>query len=452
MHASSHENMGRCVGSYLDGAFGDPLQPVTILDVGGADINGGYRGWFEDSRYRYLVADLTEGPGIDLVLTDPYRIPLEDGSINVVVSGQMLEHCEMFWLSFAEMMRVLRRDGLLFLIAPSSGPIHRFPVDCYRFYPDAYGALAKFAACTLVECWLDERGPWRDLVGVFSKTAIPAVVQPRIARLGGQSTDVSVASGTDEQEQVQGSMPYLDLLALIHKERQPQHYLEIGVRNGHSLELAQCPAIGIDPAPAIKTTKRPDAELVLLTSDEFFAGPRRELCSNCDLIFIDGMHLFEFALRDFMNAERYATADTIIIIDDIFPTHPAQANRTRCTKTWMGDVWKLHQCLQKLRPDLILLPVDTAPSGLLIVAGLDPANRALWEQYNQLVKSLGKEQSPGQSVLRREGAVEPNNRIIGDLARSMRHAQLLKDDRPTRRKMLRKLRSRVEEALTEKVT
>ena len=78
------------------------------LDVGGADVNGGYRPIFDDPRYRYLTVDLAAGEGVDVVLDDPYRLPFADGSVDIVLSGQMLEHCEFFWLTFAEMMRVPR--------------------------------------------------------------------------------------------------------------------------------------------------------------------------------------------------------------------------------------------------------------------------------------------------------------------------------------------------------
>ena len=38
-----------------------------------------------------------------------------------------------------------------------------------------------------------------------------------------------------------------------------------------------------------------------------------------DLAFIDGMHHFEFALRDFINVEKYCSADSIILIHDVYP-------------------------------------------------------------------------------------------------------------------------------------
>lgn len=173
MHPSSIENMLECRRRYFPKGREDSGGRLTVLDVGAADVNGSYRDIFGAPRFEYVGADLAAGAGVSVVMTDPDSIPLEDASFDLVVSGQMLEHCPRFWLTFAEMVRVLKPDGLLFLIAPSAGPIHRFPVDCYRFYPDAFRVLATSAGCHLIDMWLDPRGPWRDLVGVFSKQPRP---------------------------------------------------------------------------------------------------------------------------------------------------------------------------------------------------------------------------------------------------------------------------------------
>ncbi len=171
MHPTSLENMGRCIERYVM-PLRERKSTIRVLDLGAADVNGSYRELFANvAGVSFMGADLTAGSGVDLVLADPYRIPMPDGFVDVVVSGQMLEHCEFFWLSFAEMVRVLSDDGVLVVIAPSGGPEHRFPVDCYRFYPDAFRALAKLAGCHVLDLWRDERGPWYDLVGVFSKYA-----------------------------------------------------------------------------------------------------------------------------------------------------------------------------------------------------------------------------------------------------------------------------------------
>jgi SAM-dependent methyltransferase len=163
------KNMEVCYKKYILGSFLDQKEIISLIDVGSMDINGSYRSIFKNDKIKYIGIDLSNGKGVDIVLKDPYHYPFTSDSIDVVISGQTFEHCEFFWESFLEMNRVLKKEGYLFLISPSSGGIHRFPVDCYRFYPDSYSALAKYAKVSLIELWRDETGRWGDLVGVFKK-------------------------------------------------------------------------------------------------------------------------------------------------------------------------------------------------------------------------------------------------------------------------------------------
>ena len=134
-----------------------------VLDVGGADINGSYRGLFADCTYRSL-----DFQRADIVVTG-YEWPLPDESFDAVVSGQALEHDPHFWRTMKNMARVLRPGGHAIVIVPSAGGVHRYPVDCYRFLPDAMPALASWAGLELVTSQLDKESVWRDLAGVFRK-------------------------------------------------------------------------------------------------------------------------------------------------------------------------------------------------------------------------------------------------------------------------------------------
>src|ERR1700751_4124404 len=167
MHPSSFENMRRCLARHVGGEVFEQHAAIRVADIGGRDVNGSYRPLFDHPKFVYMAIDLDDAPDVEVVMSSPDRIPLADGSVDVVISGQMLEHCEAFWVIFGEMARVLSPDGVMVVIAPSGGPIHRFPVDCYRFYPDAFHALARTAGLDLVELLHDDRGPWNDLVGVF---------------------------------------------------------------------------------------------------------------------------------------------------------------------------------------------------------------------------------------------------------------------------------------------
>ncbi len=115
-------------------------------------------------------------------------------------------------------------------------------------------------------------------------------------------------------------------------------------------------------------------------------------------------------------------SEAVVVVDDIFPIHPAQAERVRRTLAWTGDVWRLMEALKRNRPGLFLLALDTSPTGLLVIAGLDPTNRVLWNRYNSVVGPVGKTAAPVPAVLKREGAVDPGGeetrRVIEALKRA----------------------------------
>jgi hypothetical protein len=214
-----------------------------------------------------------------------------------------------------------------------------------------------------------------------------------------------------EEEATAGKTIYLQVLERLHRELAPTSYLEIGVRHGISLSLARCPALGVDPNPEVNRELPETTEVVRLTSDEFF----RDRAGNVmpDLTFIDGMHLFEYALRDFMNVERLSPPGAVVVFDDVFPNHPLQANRVRASQVWTGDVWRVADILARLRSDLFLLPIDTAPSGLLLVAGLDPENRLLWDGYDRIVREAMSGSGPPPEVLSRRDAIDPTSPHFG---------------------------------------
>ena len=91
-----------------------------------------------------------------------------------------------------------------------------------------------------------------------------------------------------------------------------------------------------------------------------------------DLAFIDGMHHFEYALRDFAYLERCCARSSTILIHDCFPLDRETAERDRRPFFWSGDVWRLVVLLKKYRPDLTIHTIGTPPTGLGMVRNLDP--------------------------------------------------------------------------------
>lgn len=157
MHPSSFEKMAAFAQKYL----GDrAAEPLVILDLGSQDFNGSYRPLFDRKPWRYLGIDMAAGPNVDIVLREPYRWrEIRSGSADVIVSGQTFEHTEFFWLTMREICHALRPGGLCCIVAPSSGPEHRYPVDCWRFYPDGLRAAARYGGLETLEAWTQ----WDDL-------------------------------------------------------------------------------------------------------------------------------------------------------------------------------------------------------------------------------------------------------------------------------------------------
>jgi len=202
--------------------------------------------------------------------------------------------------------------------------------------------------------------------------------------------------GTLEEESAKGNLDKYQTLKSLHDFYKPNLYLEIGVQKGRSLDLASCKAIGVDPYP--RTVAKKNQEIYGITSDDFFASFDIELP---DLVFIDGLHLFEQALKDFINVEYISHKDTVIVIDDIFPSHPSQSLRNRCTTKWTGDVWKVYEILKEYRPDLNIEPLDVSPTGIIVVTNLDPKNTVLSINYEEIVKKYMPLAVP-KSILNRD--------------------------------------------------
>ena len=223
-------------------------------------------------------------------------------------------------------------------------------------------------------------------------------------------------------------MNYLDFLAELHGLLEPRSYLEIGVRFGESLSLSRCESIGIDPDFEVNRELRAPTALIRSTSDEYFeslGGGRPFRAMPIDLAFIDGMHLLEFVVKDFANVERYSHWSTVVVLDDVLPRSVDEAARDRHTQAWTGDVFRIRDVLGSLRPDLSLVLVDTQPTGLLLVLGLDPLDRTLTDRFDEIVAThvLPDPQVVPSEVLERSGALAPENALALPVWGAVRRAR-----------------------------
>jgi tetratricopeptide (TPR) repeat protein len=186
---------------------------------------------------------------------------------------------------------------------------------------------------------------------------------------------------------------YFDVLRRIIAQLKPRTYVEIGVFRGDSLKLVRGAeaVVGIDPQPQLTWTLDPHMRIFNETSDAFFEkyDLTRELAGRTvDLAFIDGLHLFEFALRDFANLERCCHRNSTIVVHDCYPIDALSASREPRPVNWSGDVWRLIVLLKKYRPDLEIHTIATAPTGLTIVSNLDPASTFLRDNLPRLYEEF----------------------------------------------------------------
>ena len=186
---------------------------------------------------------------------------------------------------------------------------------------------------------------------------------------------------------------YFDRLRELHRSRRPVTYFEIGTESGASLALAKCHSIAVDPKFKLDldiVDGKPSLQLYQTTSDEFFqSNVLGTALRPIDLAFLDGLHLFEVLLRDFIGTERHMDPDGMVVLHDCVPINHKMTNRSwdrRVTRQWTGDVWKIVPILREYRPDLVIDVRPFAPTGLVEITNLDPTSRLLEEKYDEIIE------------------------------------------------------------------
>ncbi len=212
---------------------------------------------------------------------------------------------------------------------------------------------------------------------------------------------VKSTSKTISVPDLQGE-PYEDLLRRMHEILKPETYLEIGCYTGGSLGMAKGRVIAVDPNFMLQGNTVGDKQALMLfqmTSDAFFRryNPTALFGQPLDMAFLDGMHLAEFLLRDFINTERHCRRNSIILLHDCLPVDATITDRATETERraqgqhpgwWTGDVWKTVVALKSMRPDLSITAWDAAPTGLVAVTNLDPSSTVLSDRYFEIIKSF----------------------------------------------------------------
>jgi cephalosporin hydroxylase len=176
MHNSAYINAEKFYNKYCESGISDK----KILDVGSYNVNGTMKPIFDKGQY--IGLDMENGDNVDIVGSS-HDIPFKDEYFDIVISSSCFEHDDMFWVSFIEMCRVLKKGGYMYIQAPQNGPYHGWPGDNWRFYIDSWKALEKWGIkmgwdIELVESYIDTTTPpsesegnriWNDSIGIYRK-------------------------------------------------------------------------------------------------------------------------------------------------------------------------------------------------------------------------------------------------------------------------------------------
>lgn len=150
MHQSAMKRMEWFIQNYVP-----KDKPIRVLDVGSYNVNGCYRSLFNRYQCEYIGLDLSPGPNVDVVPVNPYywdEDELEDRSFDFIISGSAFEHIEYPWLTMKQIQCKLKPNGIACILAPFNLSEHRYPTDCFRYYPDGMIALAKWASLQVIDC------------------------------------------------------------------------------------------------------------------------------------------------------------------------------------------------------------------------------------------------------------------------------------------------------------
>ena len=172
MHKTTYDKMLWFKNTYLNSS-----NDLDILDIGSFDATGknyNYKSIFDLPNWNYVGLDVIDGANVDILVEDFYNISeIEDNSYDVVISGQLFEQLEFFWITMSEIDRILKPGGFCCIIAPSGGPKHgSLGHDCYRFYEDGMAALARYVDFEMLHVstnYSDDAKPWCDSCLVAKK-------------------------------------------------------------------------------------------------------------------------------------------------------------------------------------------------------------------------------------------------------------------------------------------
>ena len=150
-----HNNSMRLMKFFRDTYLQD-MKGASILDIGarvGKKRQPPYRVLF--TEYKYMGMDIKSGFNVDIVGYENIK-----GQYDAVISGQVLEHVRKPWEWIKQITSHSRK--YVCIIAPHTWEEHKYPIDCWRVFPD--GMRVLFEEANLTEVLITKQD--RDTLGI----------------------------------------------------------------------------------------------------------------------------------------------------------------------------------------------------------------------------------------------------------------------------------------------
>jgi len=171
---------------------------------------------------------------------------------------------------------------------------------------------------------------------------------------------------------------------VIKKKKDKVNYVEVGVQTGFCFfKIKADNKIAVDPDFIIKLKNKVKAyiknfsnfnnKFFELTSDDFFEqqGEYLKAIGGIDVIFIDGLHLYEQVVTDVENSLKYLNKGGVILVHDCNPLNANAAVRAYTSQEvidmnlpgydyiWNGDVFKAIVKFRATRKDLDIIVINS---------------------------------------------------------------------------------------------
>jgi len=133
--------------------YGDRLpEDAKVMDLGSYDINGSFKPLMKEG-WSYLGVDRVNGPNVDALVTDDYKLPCEAKTMDLVISSACLQYVRNPFRMMSSVYSILKPSGMVIVCTAGSErtgliglpeelcPNGDTEFDCWRIKKDGMEAL-----------------------------------------------------------------------------------------------------------------------------------------------------------------------------------------------------------------------------------------------------------------------------------------------------------------------